>query len=42
MNYSVEIGSGNMTYIPSFTDIDSGTHKFLGGEIQRGDLISLL
>jgi hypothetical protein len=31
MNYSVEMGSGAMTYIPSFIKIGSGIQKLIGG-----------
>jgi hypothetical protein len=31
MKYSVEIGSGAMIYIPSFTKFGSATQKFMGG-----------
>jgi hypothetical protein len=42
MKYAVEMGSGAMIYVPSFTKIGSGVQK-LRGETQRqqGDLISL-
>jgi hypothetical protein len=30
MKYSVEMGSGNMIYIPSFIKICSGIPKFIG------------
>jgi hypothetical protein len=46
MKYAVEMGSGAMTYIPSFIKIGSGNHKLRGERIQtqrqHGDLISLL
>jgi hypothetical protein len=29
MKYAVEMGSGAMTYIPSFTKTDSGIQKFI-------------
>jgi uncharacterized RmlC-like cupin family protein len=43
MEYTVEMGSGAMIYIPSFINIGSGIQT-LGGEIHRqhGDRISLL
>jgi hypothetical protein len=31
MKYAVEMGSGAMTYIPSFINIDSGILKLMGG-----------
>jgi hypothetical protein len=31
MKYAVEMGSGVMIYIPSFTKIGSGIHKLIGG-----------
>jgi hypothetical protein len=45
MNYAVEMGSGAMIYIPSFTKTFSGIQKLMGGggiHRQHGDLISLL
>jgi hypothetical protein len=43
MKYAVEIGSGAMTYTPSFIKIGSGVLKLIGGIYrQYGDLISLL
>jgi hypothetical protein len=30
MNYTLEMGSGAMIYIPSFITIGSGMHKLLG------------
>jgi hypothetical protein len=32
MNYYVEMGSGAMIHLPSFTEIGSGIQKFLGGD----------
>jgi hypothetical protein len=32
MKYAVEMGSGAMTYIPSFVNIDSGNGKLIGGD----------
>jgi hypothetical protein len=31
MKYAVEMGSGAMTYIPSFIKIGSGIQKLMGG-----------
>jgi hypothetical protein len=46
MKYAVEMGSGAMTYTPSFIKIGSGIQKLIGGYTQThrqlGDLISLL
>jgi hypothetical protein len=46
MNYSVEMGSGGMIYIPSFIKIGSAIQKLIGGNTQthrqHGDGISLL
>jgi hypothetical protein len=46
MKYAVEMCSGAMIYISSFTKIGSGIQKFMGGGIHRhtqhGDRISLL
>jgi hypothetical protein len=46
MKYDVEMGSGDMIYIPSFIKIGSGIHKLIRGDSQthrqEGDLISLL
>jgi hypothetical protein len=45
MNYTVEMGSGVMIYIPSFVKIDSGIQKLMGGrgkDREHGDRISLL
>jgi hypothetical protein len=44
MKYAVEMGSGAMTYIPSFLKIGSGIQKLIGGytDTQTGELISLL
>jgi hypothetical protein len=46
MKYAVEMGSGAMTYIPSFMKIGSGIQKLIGGDIQthrqHGERISLL
>jgi hypothetical protein len=46
MNYSVEVGSGAMIYIPSFINIGSDIQKLMGGGIHRhrqhGDRINLL
>jgi hypothetical protein len=30
MKYDAEIGSGTMTYVPSFTEIGSGIQKLMG------------
>jgi hypothetical protein len=35
MKYTVEMGTGTMTYIPSFTKIHSGIQKLMGGGTQR-------
>jgi hypothetical protein len=45
--YAVEMGSGAMTYIPSFIKIGSGTQKLMGGgdsqmHRQHDDFISPL
>jgi hypothetical protein len=32
MNYAVEIGSGDMIYIPSFLNIGSGIQKLIMGD----------
>jgi hypothetical protein len=32
MNYTVEMGSGAMIYIPSFIKIGSGIQKMISGE----------
>jgi hypothetical protein len=44
MKYADEMGSGAMTYIPSFIQICSGIQKvtWVGIQRQRGYLISLL
>jgi hypothetical protein len=46
MKYSVEMGSGAITYIPSLIKTGSDIQKFIGGEeftdTQHDDLISLL
>jgi hypothetical protein len=46
MKYAVEMGSGVMTYIPSFIKISSGIQKQIGRDSlthrQHGDRISLL
>jgi hypothetical protein len=47
MKYAVEMGSGDMIYIPSFVNIGSGFQRLTGGRNtqthgQYGDLISLL
>jgi hypothetical protein len=46
MQYSVEMGSGAVKYIPSFIKTGSDIQKFIGGEeftdTLHGDLISLL
>jgi hypothetical protein len=43
MKYVVEMGSGVMTYIPSFIKIGSGIQKLIEGiHGQHGDVISLL
>jgi hypothetical protein len=34
MRCVVEMGSGGMTYIPSFTKIGIGIHKFVGGNTE--------
>jgi hypothetical protein len=42
MNYAVEMGSGAMSYIPSFIKICSGIQKLIRGIYrQHGDHISL-
>jgi hypothetical protein len=33
MKYATEMGSGAMTYIPSFIRPGSGTQRFMGGGI---------
>jgi hypothetical protein len=41
MKYAVEMGSGAMTYIPSFINIGSSIHKLMGDmqtQRQHGDL----
>jgi hypothetical protein len=38
MKYAVEMGSGAMTYIPSFIMIGSGVHKFLGRDTRNGHI----
>jgi hypothetical protein len=46
MRYAVEIGSGDMTYIPSFVKTGSDIQKLVAGATQKhrqhGDRISLL
>jgi hypothetical protein len=43
MKYDVEMDLGDMIYIPSFINIDSGIQKLIGViHRQHGDLISLL
>jgi hypothetical protein len=45
MKYAVEIGSGYMTWEPSFVKIGSGIQTLVGDKqthIEHGDLISLL
>jgi hypothetical protein len=52
MNYSIEMGSGAITYVPRFIKINSGIQKLTGGYAYRqthmythrqdGDLTSLL
>jgi cystathionine beta-lyase/cystathionine gamma-synthase len=45
MELAVEVGSGAMIFIPSFTKIGFGHSKCVGGGItdtQHGDCISLL
>jgi hypothetical protein len=43
MKYAIEMGSGAMTYIPSFIKIGSGIQKLIGGIHRRhGELISPL
>jgi hypothetical protein len=45
MKYTVEMGSGAMTYIPSCIKIGSGIQKLIRGgftDIQDGDLKSVL
>jgi hypothetical protein len=34
MNYAVEMGSGDMIYIPSFIEIGSDIQKLLGGRVK--------
>jgi hypothetical protein len=46
MKYAIEIGSGAMTYMPSFIKIGSRIQKFIAGiyrqtHREQGDLISL-
>jgi hypothetical protein len=47
-NWAVEMGSGAMTYAPSFIKIGSGIQKLIGGDTQththrqQHDLISLI
>jgi hypothetical protein len=45
MKYAVEMGSGGMTYVPSFINIDSGLQNLLGWNTQiyrqQDDLLSL-
>jgi hypothetical protein len=33
MKYAVEMGSGAMTYTPSFIETGSGIQKFMGGYV---------
>jgi hypothetical protein len=46
VQYTIEVGSGAMIYMPSFMKIAVGIQKLGGGEThtdrQHGDLISLL
>jgi hypothetical protein len=35
MNYAVEMGSGDVTYMASFMKTASGTQKLIGGRIHR-------
>jgi hypothetical protein len=35
MNYSIEMGSGTITYVPSFIKIDSGVQKLIGAYTYR-------
>jgi hypothetical protein len=37
MKYAVEMGSGGMTYIPSFIKIGSGIQTLIGGTQRRTD-----
>jgi hypothetical protein len=37
MNYAVEMGSGAMTYIPSFIKIGSAIQKLIGGKRRHTD-----
>jgi hypothetical protein len=34
MNYTVEMSSGAMIYVPSFIKTGSGTQKLIGGDTQ--------
>jgi predicted RNase H-related nuclease YkuK (DUF458 family) len=46
MKYAVEMGSGAMTFIPSFIKTGSGIQKLLGGDSQthreHSDFISVI
>jgi hypothetical protein len=45
MNYAIEMGSGAMIHIPSFTNIGSGIQNVIGriqSHREEGDRISLL
>jgi hypothetical protein len=47
MKYAVEVGSGAVIHVPSFTKIDSDIEKLMGGRDtqtnrQQGDRINLL
>jgi hypothetical protein len=37
MKYAVEMGSGGVTYIPSFIKIGSAVQKLMGGICRRTD-----
>jgi hypothetical protein len=41
MKYAVEMGSGAMTYIPSFIKIGSGIQKYIGGIHRHTDSMEL-
>jgi hypothetical protein len=39
MKYAVEMGSGDMIYIPSFIKIGSGIQKLIGGDTHTGSKV---
>jgi hypothetical protein len=42
MKYAIEMGSGAMTYIPSFIKIGSGIQKLMGGrDLQNTDSMEI-